>query len=74
METGLYYLQSRYYDPEIGRFINADGIIAGVNGSIQEYNSITTTIARDVVANVHGALIVGGLQMVGDLIYSIARS
>ncbi len=25
-ETGLYYLQSRYYDPEIGRFINADDI------------------------------------------------
>jgi len=25
VETGLYYLQSRYYDPEIGRFINADG-------------------------------------------------
>ena len=23
-ETQLYYLQSRYYDPEIGRFINAD--------------------------------------------------
>ena len=23
-ETGLYYLNSRYYDPEIGRFINAD--------------------------------------------------
>ena len=23
-ETGYYYLQSRYYDPEIGRFINAD--------------------------------------------------
>ena len=23
-ETGLYYLQSRYYDPEMGRFINAD--------------------------------------------------
>ena len=23
-ETGLYYLQSRYYDPAIGRFINAD--------------------------------------------------
>ena len=23
-ETGLYYLQSRYYDPQIGRFINAD--------------------------------------------------
>jgi len=24
-ESGLYYLQSRYYDPAIGRFINADG-------------------------------------------------
>ena len=23
-ETGLYYLQSRYYDPEVGRFINLD--------------------------------------------------
>ena len=23
-DTGLYYLQSRYYDPAIGRFINAD--------------------------------------------------
>ena len=23
-ETGFYYLQSRYYDPETGRFINAD--------------------------------------------------
>ena len=28
METGLYYLQSRYYDPEIGRFINADAFVA----------------------------------------------
>ena len=24
-ETGYYYLNSRYYNPEIGRFINADG-------------------------------------------------
>ena len=24
-ETGLYYLQSRYYDPEVSRFINPDG-------------------------------------------------
>ena len=25
-ETGLYYLQTRYYDPQIGRFINIDDI------------------------------------------------
>ena len=32
-ETGFYYLSSRYYDPEIGRFLNADSIIdnRGVN-------------------------------------------
>ena len=36
-ETGVYYLQSRYYDPEVGRFINADGIL-GANGSILAYN------------------------------------
>ncbi len=36
-ETGWYYLNSRYYDPEVGRFINADSII-GANGGIQGYN------------------------------------
>ena len=25
-ETGFYYLQSRYYDPTVGRFINADAV------------------------------------------------
>lgn len=29
IETGLYYLQSRYYNPEWGRFINADAIVTG---------------------------------------------
>ncbi|MBQ8814998.1 MAG: RHS repeat-associated core domain-containing protein, partial [Lachnospiraceae bacterium] len=28
VETGLYYLQSRYYDPETGRFINANSLIS----------------------------------------------
>ena len=34
-ETGLYYLQSRYYDPEVGRFINADGQL---NEGVLGYN------------------------------------
>ena len=33
-ETGLYYVSSRYYDSEIGRFVNADNIISGVGGNI----------------------------------------
>ncbi len=31
-ETGLYYLLSRYYDPELGRFINADAFISTGQG------------------------------------------
>ena len=36
-ETGFYFLQSRYYDPTVGRFINADDMLGG-NGDIQSYN------------------------------------
>lgn len=36
-ESGLYYLQSRYYDPEVGRFLNADGIL-GANNDMLSYN------------------------------------
>ena len=31
-ETELYYLNSRYYDPEVGRFINADGYVSTGQG------------------------------------------
>jgi RHS repeat-associated protein len=37
-ETGLYYLNSRYYDPEVGRFTSSDDIISSVK-SIFGYNS-----------------------------------
>ena len=38
-ETGYYYLQSRYYDPEAGRFINADDTeYLGADGSVLSYN------------------------------------
>ena len=30
-ETGLIYLRNRYYDPELGRFINVDPIFSGAN-------------------------------------------
>lgn len=36
-ETNLYYLNSRYYNPVWGRFINADGIV-GANQDILSYN------------------------------------
>lgn len=33
-ETTLYYLQSRYYDPELGRFINADSCASTGQGML----------------------------------------
>ena len=36
-DTGLYYLNSRYYDSNTGRFINADGEVSGAS-TIQGYN------------------------------------
>ena len=37
-ETGFYLTGTRYYDPVVGRFINADGYIAGAGGNVQGYN------------------------------------
>ncbi len=37
-ETGFYLTGTRYYDPEIGRFINADNQVSGVGGEILGYN------------------------------------
>lgn len=38
-ETGFYYLQSRYYDSEIGRFISADDReFLGMAGTVLSYN------------------------------------
>lgn len=36
-ETELYYLNSRYYNPSWGRYINADGIM-GANNDVNSYN------------------------------------
>ena len=39
-ETGFYYLQSRYYDPSLGRFINAD-VFTGTGTEFLSYNLFT---------------------------------
>jgi len=39
-EIQMYYLQSRYYNPEWGRFINADGVV-GALGNVLSHNMFT---------------------------------
>ena len=36
--TGYYYLQSRYYNPGWGRFLNADSVLDGIGGELLGYN------------------------------------
>ena len=61
-ETGLYYLQSRYYNPTLGRFISADDpAYLGADGSIPSYNlfayvtSRAATVGNSFNTDSHGA-------------------
>ena len=47
-ETGLYYLQSRYYDPVTRRFINADGLVSTGSG-VLGYNMFSYCVNNPVV-------------------------
>ena len=68
-ETGLYYLQSRYYDPETCRFINADDVaFLGATGTVLSgnlfaycENNPVTMIDYDghAAANIIGGIIGG---------------
>ncbi len=71
-ETGMYYLQSRYYDPTVGRFVNADevimptitnDIVLGLNLSSYVFNDPINQkdsigfIAHAIIGAITGALI-----------------
>ena len=46
-ETGFYYLQSRYYDPVVGRFVNLDGFVSTGTG-FGGYNMFAYCLNRPV--------------------------
>ena len=43
-ETGFYYVSSRYYDPEIGRWVNADSVNILANQFVGGYNSFSFSL------------------------------
>ena len=47
-ETRLYYLQSRYYDPKVGRFVNADDAILIANRTQKEFNIFTYCVNNPI--------------------------
>ena len=81
-ETGWYYLQSRYYDPEIGRFINPDNISLAsgslksvVNKNMYAYCDNSPIICEDtegefwhlVAGAAVGALLSGASQLISNI-------
>lgn len=68
-ETGFFYLQSRYYDPEIGRFINADsyastdatGILSTNMFAYCENDPVNRSDPSGELFGTISGLIVGGL-------------
>ena len=62
-ETKLYYLNSRYYNPLVGRFINADGIINAnsdfISGNLYQYVSNNPVVLKDNKGS--SATIAGGV-------------
>ena len=62
-ESRLYYLQSRYYDPKIGRFINADALVStgqGVLGfNMFAYCRNNPVRRRDVQGNIEEDCLTG---------------
>lgn len=73
-ETGFYYLQSRYYDPEIGRFINADSYVS-TGQDIIGYNMFAYCGNNPITrADLSGQLwgIVIGVALVVGLVASLS--
>ena len=83
-ETGFYYLQSRYYDPEIGRFINADsyastdatGLLSTNMFAYCENDPVnksdpTGEVAPILIAMAGGALVGIAEQFMTDVIYAM---
>ena len=79
-ETKLYYLQSRYYDPQVGRFINEDegaylaksGTILGCN--LYVYCENNCICRADTVGNFWIPLIVASIALVylgNNLVHSV---
>ncbi len=85
-ETQFYYLNSRYYDPEVGRFINADTMIKTPGTNVLSANMFAycqnNPVRRvdsngqwfgldDVIAGAVGGLVGVASQFISDVVTSV---
>lgn len=74
-ELSLYYLQSRYYDPETGRFVNAD-VIIGSNGdqiSNNLYNYCSNNFVLVSDPSGHKITVRGGFSQLSQYLYLLKQ-
>ena len=66
VETGLYYLRSRYYNPEKGRFNNADTYLENLFSNIYTYCRNNPIILTDITG-----MLPDTFKSINDLIISV---
>ena len=72
-ETGFYYLETRYYDPSVMRFINADdyelvvALSCGIPGELNLYSYCANNPILYMDAGGNSVVIAGGMLLFGAL-------
>lgn len=72
-ETGLYYLQSRYYDPVVGRFLNTDASSnLAANGAFISYNLFSYCLNNPLkYADPNGEIAITTLILIGSAVIAL---
>ena len=85
-EIGLYYLQSRYYDASVGRFVNADSCFACdvdksvltsnnyiycENNPVNQIDVLGNVVAKIIIRAIVGALFGAAMQYIADVIQNL---
>ena len=73
-ETAFYYLKSRYYDPWVGRFINADNLLSTGGKSVQEHNLYVYCFNNPVNMDDEAGNWPRGVQKVGNAVKRIVTN
>jgi RHS repeat-associated protein len=76
-DTGLYYYNARYYDPELGRFIQADTIVPSAANpqSLNRYSYVYNNPLNhiDPTGHVGSSGLLGNLIKIGFTIWNTIR-